>query len=1021
MTTEIPRFDPEPGPDPMPGLACARGRLPLRSVAIRAEVVGATATVDVVQVFENPYDEAVEVSYVFPLPELAAVTRCELAAGGRTIAARLRERGEARQAYAEAIEHGKRAALAEEERQGVFTVTLGNLAPRERATVRFGMAYPLPREDGRLALRFPLVVAERYVPGTPLDGLLVGHGTSADTTSVRDASRITPPRLAPGAERPELTIEVAIVHGELGLHDLDASLRAIATTTEAGTTTVRLAGDGAALDRDFVLRFRLGDDVVRTQLCLAPDAGDRGGTFQLTLVPPASPIRPKPRDVVLLLDRSGSMDGWKIVAARRALARMLEALDVDDRFAAYAFGSVTVACADLELDRLHAATARARARAIDFVTGLSADGGTEMLQPLELATELLAEDHPERERWLVLVTDGQVANEDELVALVSRSAGVKVLALGVDDAVNAALLGRLARATGGRVELVQDRGELEDALDRLHLLLASPAVERVMIAGERGLEVEPGTLVPPGPLHAFPGVPLVIRGRYLGDAGALRITGRRAREPFGVTVTGDRRGADGLRACWAREQLLALEDQLVTDRHDRNALHERIVETSLRFGVLCRFTAFVAIDDARPNVTIAERHVQQPVEPTLPVVEPPPIAPRSTMPVSRFGSGVAASRNTRTMSGTLRGKYAYLSPEQARGNPVDGRHEVYMLAVLLWELVMGRRLWARTRDFEILQAIVQGELPSPLVPNELARLDPVLRRALTTNVADRYPSPLEFARALEALPLSRATPDEIAAWLRDAAAEILAEDDARAAKIARVAVPHGGYATVARLAITSEASLLLAARAGAAGNEAVVLRRANPAVAADPERVEDFLSEATVPGAGFVRTFEAGTDTLGGVFLAQDYIPGCSLHDLQRALHRANRRAPIEIALGLIVQAARALDAVLELPDPSGAVIGILLREMDPSSLRIGLDGRPVWTSLGRAPSQQLTAPRRTHVPLRVMPGVLDPSAPAAPAPPIAIATGRWVVVPRRTRAARVSASRVGRWLRRAGEFWKPR
>ena len=985
-----------------PGLQSARGALPLQRVAIRADVAGTTAHVEVTQAFVNPYDETLEVSYVFPLPELAAVTRCELVTGGRTIAARLRECGEARAAYADAIEQGQRAALVEQERQGVFTTTLGNLAPYEPALVRFAMAYPLAREDGRMVLRLPLVVADRYVPGAPLAGPGVGHGVAVDTTAVADASRISPPRLAPGAGRPALAIDVVIAHGGLPISELEANLEVAVSTTD-GVTTARLRGAGDLLDRDFVLRYRLGDDTVRTQLSLAPD--EAGGTFQLVVVPPVAAIRARPRDVVMLVDRSGSMDGWKIVAARRAIARMIDTLDTDDRFAVYAFGSVTIASPELACDRLQVASDYARARAIELVTGLSADGGTEMAQPIELAVELLAGGDGERDRWIVLVTDGRVANEDELVAMVSRAPGFKLLALGIDEAVNAALLGRLARATGGRVELVHDEADLEAALDRLHLLVASPALERVTLGGEHGLALDAATIVPPGPIHAFPGTPLVVRGRYRGDAGAIRVRGRRSGEPFELEVRGEPSTNLALRPCWARAQLLVLEDRVVAEPAARAALYEQIVATSLDHGVACRFTAFVAVDPERAAIAVTERHVQQPVEPSpsSPAHRPaPPIAAYSSTTVVRFAGGRVSDRALHTQSGVLRGKFAYLSPELARGLPVDARHEVFVLGTILWELVSGTRLWARDNDFETLKAIVQGTAPA--LARDLAALDAVIQRALAPAAADRFAGPLELAQALESVGLRIASPAEIAVWLQTAASGQLAKAGELVALIANTRVPLEGYAVVARLGIAADSDLWAAARPGPSGNLATVLRRAHGFLVAEPELVEAFLDEAAVTVPGFVHTIEAGTDARGGVFLAQDYVPGCDLRELQRTLGGA---LPSDIALGVIVQAARAAASVLALADPSGATVGVLLRDASPSSLRIASDGHTVWTSLGRAPSPHFTAPRRTNVALRAAPGLLDPAQAAAIAP----AVSRFVVVPRR--------GRITRWLHRAGQFWR--
>lgn len=990
MSTRLPIFDPGRGDRAAATLDSTRGALPLRAVALRVEIAGTTAGVEVEQTFDNPYDEALEVSYVFPLPDRAAVTRCELSVAGREVAARLEERAAAHEAYDAAIERGQRAALAEQERPGVFTLTLGNLGPRERARVRFGMAYPLPREDGRHVFRFPLVVAERHVPGAALGDDAVGRGIHPDTTEVPDASRITPPRLAPGAERPVLEAEIALIHGELGVHEVESSLHAIEQRREPGRRIVRLA-PGQAMDRDLVLRFRIGGERIRSQLCVQPDAaGDAAGdegTFQLTIVPPAAPIRRRPRDVVLVLDRSGSMDGWKIVAARRALVRMIDTLDDADRFAAYAFGSETLAPADLAFDRLHPATASHRACAAEFLQVISAAGATEMAHPLGLAASLLAGGGPDRDRWIVLVTDGQVADEDALVAVVSAAPGVKLQALGIDDAINSSLLGRLASLTGGRVELVAQLSELEAALDRLHLLLASPALERVVVAG--GAIVD-GTVVPGGLLHAFPGTPLVVRGRYRGALRSLRVTARAALEPFALELAAEPAGLPALRACWAREQLLALEDRFVAEAGRRDELAAVIAHTSLRFGVLCRFTAFVAVDDRGPVAAVAARHVQQPVEPTL-VGAPlaPAIASQSTITVTRWGAAPSASHH-RTMCGTLQGDYFYMSPEQVRGLAVGPPHEVHVLAHLLWELVTGRPLFEVLDTFELLRQITQGVLPVPLLTAALAGLEPVLRRALDRDPARRPPTPGAFADELEAV-VAPASAAEVAAWLPGLGGD-LARQDALYARIAALRPPEHGYLAVERWHDSVDATIYFAVRAGPGGSEAAALRRATGYTVADPALLEAFLSEAALAIEGIARSDDAGTDSAGGVFRAQPFVRGLDLSRVLAELQQRHVATPPAIAVAVIAAAARALERALSLATLAGEPVGVLGRDLKPSSLRIGVEGAPVWTSLGVAPSPQLTARRRFAVPLAAVAGLrLAPTSGAAVEPWV----GRSVVVPR--------------------------
>jgi Ca-activated chloride channel homolog len=584
-------------------LTTARGPLPLKALDVQARIDGLLAAVEVTQTFVNTHAEPLEATYIFPLPDRAAVTSFRLEVAGRVVEGVLQERGAARREYDRAIQAGHRAAIAEEERPDVFTLRVGNLPPGETAAVHLRLTGPLAHDGGEATFRFPLVVALRYIPGAPLPGASVGAGTVCDTDAVPDASRISPPVLLPGFPNPiRLSLLVDIAPSHLPLSDFRCSLHAaLQSASDDGARRILLQ-PGERADRDFILRFRVGDGAIRTALTLTSDAdGAAEGTFALTVLPPAGPDQgPPPRDIVFVLDRSGSMAGWKIVAARRALGGMVESLTEHDRFTVYAFDNSLTQPPEFPGLGLQPATARHRFLAAEFLAGIGPRGGTEMAQPLALAVHQLAHGKRAAERILVLVTDGQVGNEDQILRrLAGEIGGVRVLALGIDRAVNAGFLRRLADLGGGTCELVESEKRLEEVLGQIHRHLGAPVLTGLRLQPV-GFEIEEESLVPARLPDLFAGAPLTILGRYRGGAaGSLRLSAATpGGERWSRTVVARVDGNPALPAVWARGRLRDLEDRFVTGRADPRALEKQILDVSLRFGVLCRFTSFVAVDRA---------------------------------------------------------------------------------------------------------------------------------------------------------------------------------------------------------------------------------------------------------------------------------------------------------------------------------------------------------------------------------------------------------------------------------------
>jgi Ca-activated chloride channel homolog len=617
-----------PERDDEAGFGCletARGCLPLISMDVAAAISGLLAETSVRQTFRNSLDEPLEATYIFPLPDRAAVTSFRMRVGDRIVEGQLKERSQARKDYKKAIEDGHRAALAEEDRSGTFSIQVGNIPPQEDVSVELTLVGPLPLVNGEATFRFPLVVAPRYTSGIPLDGPSVGLGQANDTNEVPDASRVTPPVLLPGFQNPvALTLEVELdPKGLLAAEDpeqqFSVSLHSV-IVEEGPPWKIRLQ-PGERLNRDFILRIPMAAESVQTSLITSPDESRKSETFALTLVPPAiEPGTQAPRDVVIVLDRSGSMHGWKMVAARRAAGRIVDSLLDEDRFSVIAFDNAVE-------QPLHAtgklcpASDRNRWRTLEWLAKIDSRGGTEMAGAMAEAVRLLHSISEERQPILILITDGQVAGEDAILRTLKQQSPngriPRIHAIGIDRAVNAGFLQRLADAGDGTCDLVESEDRLDAAMDHIHRGIATVALSDLNVEAISGSLIK-DSLAPARLPDLFADRPITIFGQCKTNGSSLRIhisgIGVNGR-PWQAEVTTTAGPPGTIRSLWGRARVRDLEDRYAMGVEKPKPLAKEIVKVSLVTNVLSRFTAYVAVDRSEVvNKGGKQRKVVQPVE-----------------------------------------------------------------------------------------------------------------------------------------------------------------------------------------------------------------------------------------------------------------------------------------------------------------------------------------------------------------------------------------------------------------------
>ncbi|MFA6211195.1 MAG: VIT domain-containing protein [Candidatus Obscuribacterales bacterium] len=637
------------------GSRSSRPALPLASVEVSASIVDRIASVTVVQKFVNQLKEPIEAVYIFPLAGSSSVSKFQMQVGERTIEGIVKERAAARQEYQVAIDEGKRAALLEQERDDVFTAQVGNIMPGEEITVTIVYCERLTYfASGHTEIRLPLVVAPRYVAGIPLERPSVGDGVELDTDLVSDASRISPPRLVAGFDpKVSLSIDVNIeLADDDQLNDLVCSQHATKSAfgKNAGTgrsiIKVGLVKEDELLDRDFVLSWKLaGAAVSSVGLVSAKPSRVNDTEFQYGMVsinPPAlkrENSKVVARDVVFLLDRSGSMNGLKMTSAARSLIILLNTLRPDDRFAICAFDTAFEWLEDKSHSSGHStrkflpASLKSIERGVTYLRSIDARGGTEMQGALEVvfdAIEVAAKlEEPslkpkakastklpaKRQAIVVLITDGEVADESHILKTIQgRLNATRVFTVGVDTAVNDGFLKRLANLGGGTCTLVPPGDALENALINVAREIGVPLITDLHIVDSKQL-----TCAPAKTIDLFEGRPVSIHFQCTPDKlpANIEVEGRLAgggkyKEKISLATTDN----SALPQLYAKARISELED-LMRDAGARDGrVHEReIVELSVAHCLLTRFTAFLAIDHSDiANTSGAVRKQVQPVE-----------------------------------------------------------------------------------------------------------------------------------------------------------------------------------------------------------------------------------------------------------------------------------------------------------------------------------------------------------------------------------------------------------------------
>lgn len=591
---------------------------PTLRVDISANVQGDLASVTVIQTFANPTGSPLNATYLFPLNKNGAVTAMQMHVGDEIVQAKIEKREEARETFETAKRSGKAAALLEQHRPNMFTQDIANLMPGMPIKVTLTYVQTVPRIDGRYELVVPLVVGPRYIPDpqrSPPAATVVFDGTSrVDVPLERQAAR-SPGQwsFSPVPEYPHvagLSTPETIEDDRVGISIALTSGTAIASVTSP-THTLAVTGNEAAKsvalqkgrtidNKDFVLRYELTGD--KTQAGFLAHRDDRGGFFSLMIEPPSVPEAKDvmSRELVFVLDTSGSMNGEPMAASKTFMRHALQAMRPTDYFRVIRFSNNV---SEFTTGPVPATPANKTA-GLAYVRSLQAGGGTEIPNAIQQAFAVRPASGTMR--IVVFLSDGYIGNEADVLNLISANIGqARIYAFGVGTSVNRFLLAEMARKGRGFARYIDPTETSNDAAIDLANRLKSPLLTDIEI--DWG-DVEPTEITPASIPDLFAGDSIRIQGRFQVKGTQTiqikgRVNGKVATLPLTVALPEtDTEGAtSALPAIWARSQIadhmreLSSPTQLRSSGASDASLQGAVTNLGLEHSLVTQWTSFVAV------------------------------------------------------------------------------------------------------------------------------------------------------------------------------------------------------------------------------------------------------------------------------------------------------------------------------------------------------------------------------------------------------------------------------------------
>jgi len=562
-------------------------------------VSGPTVRARVTQIFRNPTQNWVEAVYVYPLPSGGAVDTLKMVVGDRVIVGDIKERQQARLIYEQAARNGQKAALTEQERPNIFTNSVANIGPGETVLVQIEYQEPVQQNGHEFSLRLPMVVGPRYNPAPVVQSVDFrpdGGGWGAiKSDPVPDRDRISPQVLDPATHAPVNPTSITVrLQAGFALGEVKSHHHAIKTESpDSNTRIIKLAEGPVPADRDFELTWKPAAEKAPSVGLFREHVGD--SDYLLAFVTPPSveqgEQKPLPREVIFVIDNSGSMGGVSIIQAKASLIYALGRLQPGDRFNVIRFDHTmdVLFPTSVPADREHVG------QATSFVGALQANGGTEMVPAMRAA---LSDNgnlgDANYVRQVVFLTDGAIGNEQQLFETINALRGrSRIFMVGIGSAPNTHLMTRAAELGRGTFTHIGSVEQVEERMRGLFAKLENPVVTNLTAKfSDTAADITPAPIP-----DLYRDEPLILAARLDKLSGSVEIKGRIGDRPWVVTLPlANAAEGKGLSKLWARRKIADAEVARTTRQATPDEADKTILALALEHQLVTRLTSLVAVD-----------------------------------------------------------------------------------------------------------------------------------------------------------------------------------------------------------------------------------------------------------------------------------------------------------------------------------------------------------------------------------------------------------------------------------------